>query len=72
MMNPQRQLAADLHRRPREAIERVGNPAVGGVFHRHNAELRLPALDFLEHSRDRADRNQLGRLTELLESPPDG
>ena len=30
-------------------------------------KLRLAALDFLEHRRDRADRNQLGRLAEPLD-----
>ena len=60
MVDPQRQLAADPHRRAREAIERVRHAAVGRVLHRHDAELRLAALDFFEHGRDRADRHQLG------------
>src|SRR5438477_280790 len=48
MMDSQRQLAADVHVRARETIERVGDAAVGGVFHRHHAELGLTALDFVE------------------------
>ena len=67
MMNSQRQLAADAHVRPREAIERVRDAAVGRVFHRHDAELGLPALDLFEHGRNRADRHQLGPLAEPLD-----
>ena len=67
MVNPQRQLAANSHGRAREAIERVGDAAVGRVLHRHDAELRLAAFDFFEHGRDRADRHQLGRLAESLD-----
>ncbi len=48
-MNPQRQLATDPHRAAGEAIERVGHPAVGGVFDRRHAERAIAVFDFLEH-----------------------
>ena len=67
MVNPQRQLAADPHGRAREAVERVGDAAVGRVFHRHDAELGLAAFHFFEHGGDRADRHQLGTLAEALD-----
>jgi len=40
----------------REAIERIGDAAVRRIFHRDDTELRLTALDFFEHGRDRARR----------------
>ena len=67
MVNPQRQLAANSRAGAREAIERVRDAAVRGVFHRHDAKLRLPPLDLLKHGRDRADRHQLGALAKALD-----
>ena len=65
-MNPQADLGADLQAgQADEHFQGVGDPAVGRVFERDDAELDVPAVDLLEHRGDRADRDVFHRLAEL-------
>ncbi len=48
-----------------EHVERVGHPAVGRVFQRHQAELDVTAIDVFKDGRDRADRDVDHGLTKL-------
>ena len=61
-------LGTDLElRHPHEHVERVGDPAVGGVLQRHDAEIDVAAVDFLEHRRMLPTRDELDRLAEALD-----
>ena len=65
-MDAQPHLGADLQvRQLDEHVERVGDPAVGRVLQRHQAELDVAAIDLLEDRRDRADRHVLDRLAKF-------
>ena len=67
-MNAQPNLGADLQlRQAHEHVQRVGDPAVGGVFQRHDAEIGMAAVDLLEHGGDAADAHELDRLAEALD-----
>ena len=59
--------AANPQRQAREHIQRIDNSAVGAVLDRHDAVLGMPAIHFLEHRRDRIDRNQVGRPAEPVD-----
>ena len=64
-MDPQPHLRPDLQvRQLDEHVERVGDPAVGRVFQRHQSELDVAAIDLLEDRGDRADRHVLDGLAE--------
>ena len=65
--NAQLHFAADFHAQPGERIERVGDPAVGRIFDRHQPVISLPTIHFLEYRRDRADRHQLDALTKAVQ-----
>ncbi len=61
----QAHLAADGQvRHAHKHVERVGYAAVGGVFHRHHAEVAMPAVHFLEDGGDAAHGHQINGLTE--------
>ncbi len=45
-------LAADPHGQAGEHLQRVGDPPVGRVLDRHQAEVGVPLIDFLEDGRD--------------------
>ena len=52
-MDGERDLAADLHFCVRKRFQSVHDPAVGGVFDRHDAEIALISLDFLKNPGNR-------------------
>ncbi len=66
MMNPQLDVATDLHAHAGKHIQRIGHTTVGRVFDRHDAEIGLPPLHRVEYGRDGCHRNQLRALAELL------
>jgi len=47
-----------------EHVERVGHPPVGRVLQRHDAEIDVLAVHFLEDGGDVADRHEVHRLAE--------
>ncbi len=66
VMNPEPNLGPNLQAgESHEHVERVGDPAVGRVLQRHDPELHVPAIHFLEHGGDRADRDMLDRFAKL-------
>ena len=68
VMNLQPHLGADHQvRHAQEHVERVGDPAVGRVLHRHDAEIDVAAIDLLEDGGDAADAQELDRLAEALD-----
>ena len=66
-MDPHLDLAANPHPHPREHVERVGHAAVGRVLDRHQAEIRLLAMNLLEHGGDAADRHEFDALAETMD-----
>ena len=52
-------------REANEHVQGVGDPAVGRVLERDQAELNVAAVDFLEDRRDRAHGDMLDRFAEL-------
>ena len=54
------------HRQAHEHIESVGHPAVGRILQRHDAEIAMAPIDFLEHGRDRSDQREFDRLSKPL------
>ena len=71
-MNPQLHFAADLSWRAGEHIERIGHAAVGAVFQRHQAVVRLPTIDFIKHGADRAHRHQFHAMAKAVNPYGDG
>ena len=67
MVDSQLHFAANPHPHPREHVERVGHAAVGRVLDRHQPEIRLLPVDFLEHGGDAADRHELDALAEAMD-----
>ena len=59
--------ADDQMRHTHEHVERVGDPAIGRVFDRHDAEIDVAAIDLLEDGGDAADADELDRLAEALD-----
>ena len=52
---------------PNKRIERVIDRALGGVLHRHDAEIREPRLHLVEHLVHRGQRQRAHRVAEVLE-----
>ena len=73
VMNPQPHFGADLDVGELDKhVERVGDPAVGRVFQRHQAELDVAAIDVFKYGRDRADRHVNRRPRQIWRPRPDG
>ena len=67
MMDAQLHLAADHQIVLEEAVQGVVDRALGGVFHRHHAEVDRPGDHLAEHLVDRRHRRADHRVAEVLE-----
>ena len=67
LMDAQLDFAADPQRRGQEHVERVVDRALGGILDRHDAEIGVARLHFLEHFADRGERQRAHRVPEVLE-----
>jgi len=67
LMDTQLDLAADLERRSNEHVERVVDRPFRRVLDRHDAEIGVTGLHFLEDLADRSERQCAHGMAEMLE-----
>ncbi len=68
MMDLQAYLCTDNQvRHAQEHLQRVGDPSIGRIFHRHHAEFDVASIHFLKDGCDIVDAEKLDRLAKALD-----